>query len=142
MPMRYKVDLLAVLKEAGYNTNRIRKEKIMGEAMLQKIRNGQMVSWAVCDIVKQKRRQPLCVKQNGCRLSFYLPIFENVIHRQINGGFHTLADGIKYDFLQRALLGVFILLLLLFLTALGIIYSHFSLTSVVIFTSEISVLLR
>ena len=34
MPMCYKVDLLAVLKEAGYNTNRIRKEKIMGEAML------------------------------------------------------------------------------------------------------------
>ena len=41
MPMCYKVDLLAVLKEAGYNTNRIRKEKIMGEAMLQKIRNGR-----------------------------------------------------------------------------------------------------
>ena len=55
MPMRYKVDLLAVLKEAGYNTNRIRKEKIMGEAMLQKIRTGQMVSWAVletlCDLL-------------------------------------------------------------------------------------------
>ena len=98
--------------------------------------------WAVRDIIKQKRRQPFCVKQNGCRLSFYLPVFENIIHRQINGGFHTLADGIKYDFLQRALLGVFILLFLLFLTALGIIYSHFSLTSVVIFTSGISVLLR
>ena len=55
MPMRYKVDLLAVLKEAGYNTNRIRKEKIMGEAMLQKIRSGQMVSWAtletICDLL-------------------------------------------------------------------------------------------
>ena len=51
MPMRYKVDLLAVLKEAGYNTNRIRKEKIMGEAMLQKIRNGQMVSWAVLETI-------------------------------------------------------------------------------------------
>ena len=91
---------------------------------------------------KTKRRQPFCVKQNGCRLSFFLPIFENIIHRQINGGFHALADGIKYDFLQRALLGMFILLLLLFLTTLGIIYSHFSLTSVVIFTSGISVLLR
>ena len=55
MPMRYKVDVIAVLKEAGYNTNRIRKEKIMGEAMLQKIRSGQMVSWAVletlCDLL-------------------------------------------------------------------------------------------
>ena len=51
MPICYKVDLLAVLKEAGYNTNRIRKEKIMGEAMLQKIRNGQMVSWAVLETI-------------------------------------------------------------------------------------------
>ena len=51
MPMRYKVDLLAVLKEAGYNTNRIRKDKIMGEAMLQKIRTGQMVSWAVLETI-------------------------------------------------------------------------------------------
>ena len=51
MPMRYKVDVMAVLKEAGYNTNRIRKEKIMGEAMLQKIRSGQMVSWATLETI-------------------------------------------------------------------------------------------
>lgn len=49
MPMRYKVDVIAALKEAGYNTNRIRKDKIMGEAMLQKIRQGQMVSWATLE---------------------------------------------------------------------------------------------
>ena len=55
MAMRYKVNVLAQLKEAGYNTSRIRKEKIMGEAMLQKIRSGQMVSWAtletICDLL-------------------------------------------------------------------------------------------
>ena len=55
MPMKYKVDVIAALKEAGYNTNRIRKEKIMGESMLQKIRSGQMVSWAtmetLCDLL-------------------------------------------------------------------------------------------
>ena len=44
MAMKYKIDIIAALKEAGYNTSRIRKEKIMGEAMLQKIRSGQMVS--------------------------------------------------------------------------------------------------
>ena len=49
MPMRYKVDVIATLKDAGYNTNRIRKEKIMGESMLQKIRSGQMVSWATME---------------------------------------------------------------------------------------------
>lgn len=51
MPIIYKKDILSALKEAGYNTNRIRKEKIMGEAMLQKIRNGQMVSWAVLETI-------------------------------------------------------------------------------------------
>ena len=59
MPMCYKVDVIAVLKEAGYNTNRIRKEKIMGEAMLQKIRSGQMVSWATLEtICSLLERQP------------------------------------------------------------------------------------
>ncbi len=51
MPIQYKVDVLAVLKEAGYNTNRIRKEKIMGEAMLQKLRSGQLVSWATLETI-------------------------------------------------------------------------------------------
>lgn len=49
--MRYKVDVIATLKEAGYNTSTIRKEKIMGEAMLQKIRSGQMVSWATLETI-------------------------------------------------------------------------------------------
>ena len=55
MPMKYKIDVLAALKEAGFTTSTIRKEKIMGEAMLQKIRSGQMVSWAtletICDLL-------------------------------------------------------------------------------------------
>lgn len=55
MPMKYKVDIIAGLKQAGYNTSTIRKEKIMGESMLQKIRSGQMVSWAtletICDLL-------------------------------------------------------------------------------------------
>lgn len=51
MPMQYKVDVLALLKESGYNTNRIRKEKIMGESMLQKIRSGQMMSWATLETI-------------------------------------------------------------------------------------------
>ena len=51
MPMKYKVDVIAALKEAGYNTGTIRKEKIMGEAMLQKIRSGQMVSWATLETI-------------------------------------------------------------------------------------------
>ena len=51
MPIIYKMDVLAALKEKGYNTNRIRKDKIMGEAMLQKIRNGQMPSLSVLETI-------------------------------------------------------------------------------------------
>ncbi len=49
MPIVYKIDVLDALKEKGYNTGKIRKDKIMGEAMLQKIREGQMVSWATLE---------------------------------------------------------------------------------------------
>ena len=53
MPIVYKTDILSALKEAGYNTNRIRKEKLLseGEAMLQKIRSGQMPSWATLETI-------------------------------------------------------------------------------------------
>ncbi len=51
MPIVYKKDVLAALKEKGYNTNRIRKDKIMGESMLQKLRSGQLVSWATLETI-------------------------------------------------------------------------------------------
>ena len=51
MPIRYKKDVIAMLKAAGYNTTRIRRDKIMGEAMLQKLRKGEMVSWATLDTI-------------------------------------------------------------------------------------------
>jgi putative transcriptional regulator len=47
--LKYKIDILAALKEKGYNTYKIRKEKIFGEATLQKIRKGQMPSWETFD---------------------------------------------------------------------------------------------
>ena len=45
MPIRYKVDILASLKEAGYSTYKIRKDKLLGEATVQKLRNKELVSW-------------------------------------------------------------------------------------------------
>lgn len=44
MPIRYKIDVLAALKEAGYNTVRIRKEKLLSESTLQKFRTGEIVN--------------------------------------------------------------------------------------------------
>lgn len=45
MPIRFKIDVLAALKDAGYSSARIRKEKLMGEATLQQLRHGELVSW-------------------------------------------------------------------------------------------------
>lgn len=45
MPIRYKFDILTALKEKGYNTNRIRKERLFGESTLQAFRRSELVSW-------------------------------------------------------------------------------------------------
>lgn len=45
MPFRYKIDVLAALKEKGYNTNKIRTEGLLSQSTLQKFRNQQGVSW-------------------------------------------------------------------------------------------------
>lgn len=46
MSIKYKIDVLAALKEVGYSSTRIRKEKVMGQATLTQIRHGELVSWA------------------------------------------------------------------------------------------------
>ena len=45
MPIKYKADILKLLKDAGYSTYKLRKDKIMGEATMQQIRDGKPVSW-------------------------------------------------------------------------------------------------
>lgn len=42
--LRYKIDILEVLKEKGYTTYRLRKDKIIGESQIQKIRDGELAS--------------------------------------------------------------------------------------------------
>ncbi|MCM1023867.1 MAG: helix-turn-helix domain-containing protein [Prevotella sp.] len=44
MPIKYKFNIIAALKEKGYTSNRIRNEKIMSESTMQKFRTGEMVS--------------------------------------------------------------------------------------------------
>lgn len=46
MPLIYKVDLLQLLKDKGYNTNKLRKEKILAESTIQKLRDYKPISWA------------------------------------------------------------------------------------------------
>lgn len=51
VPINYKIDVLAALKEAGYSTARIRKEKLIGEATVQQLRHGKLVSWATIETI-------------------------------------------------------------------------------------------
>ena len=44
MPIKYKLDILSALKEAGYNTNRLRKEKLLSEGVIQALRENKYIS--------------------------------------------------------------------------------------------------
>lgn len=59
MAIKYKTNVLELLKSAGYTTYRLRKEKILGESTLQKMRTDTLLSWAelntVCELLD---RQP------------------------------------------------------------------------------------
>ena len=43
--IKYKIDVLRALKNAGFTTYRLRKDKILGEATIQKLRGFELVSW-------------------------------------------------------------------------------------------------
>ena len=47
--MRYKVDVLSELKKAGYNTNRLRKERVFSEAVIQSFREYKPISWKILE---------------------------------------------------------------------------------------------
>lgn len=42
--IRYKINILLALKNIGYNTNRIRKEKIFNESQLQQMRENKILA--------------------------------------------------------------------------------------------------
>ena len=46
MPLRYKIDVLQTLKEKGYNTGVLRKNKLLSEGALQRLRHSEPVSWS------------------------------------------------------------------------------------------------
>lgn len=56
MPIQYKTDVLIALKSAGYSTYRLRKEKLLGEATIQKLRENKPLSWenlsTICNLLK------------------------------------------------------------------------------------------
>ena len=45
MPMQFKIDVLEALKAKGYTTYILRKENILSQSTLQKLREGKVLSW-------------------------------------------------------------------------------------------------
>ena len=68
MPIRYKIDVLAALKEAGYTTYKLRQEKIMGERNIQYLREGRILAPAgletLCRLLKCQPGDLLVYEEN------------------------------------------------------------------------------
>jgi len=57
--LKYKIDVIDCLKDAGYSTARIRKEKLLSQSTLQFLREGKPVgAIGLDDICKLLGKQP------------------------------------------------------------------------------------
>lgn len=69
MPIKYKIDVLAALKNAGYSTYKLRKEKILAESTLQQFRAGEIVSTEnlsrLCELLNCQPGDILEYEQSG-----------------------------------------------------------------------------
>ena len=72
--LTYKIDVLETLKESGYNTTRLRKEKLLGENAIQSLRRGEMVG-----IIALEKICALLDMQPG-NIIKYVENVENKIH--------------------------------------------------------------
>ena len=56
MPLEYKIDVLDALKSKGFNTNILRKEKLLSEGVIQALREKKPISWAniskICELLR------------------------------------------------------------------------------------------
>ena len=55
--LRYKINILQALKDAGYNTYRVQKEKLLSASTTQKLRHGDTSLTvenlnAICDLLR------------------------------------------------------------------------------------------
>ena len=45
MPLKFKIDVVEALKTKGFYPQKIRKEKLLSESTMTKLRRGESVSW-------------------------------------------------------------------------------------------------
>ena len=43
--LKYKINILEALKEKGYNTTCLRKEKLLSESTIQNLRHNKPINW-------------------------------------------------------------------------------------------------
>lgn len=59
MPIVYKKPILPALKAAGYSSARLRKERLIGQKTIQDMRDGELVSWRIMEMLcKMMNCQP------------------------------------------------------------------------------------
>ncbi len=46
MPLKYRTNIIAELKEHGYNTTKLRKENLLAEGVIQSLRQNKPISWS------------------------------------------------------------------------------------------------
>lgn len=49
MALKYKMNVLAELKTAGYSTDRLRQQKLLSESVIQHLRKGDSISWVTLE---------------------------------------------------------------------------------------------
>lgn len=49
--LMYKIDVLSALLDKGYSSYRLRKEKLLSEKTIQKLRHDEPLSWNELDMV-------------------------------------------------------------------------------------------
>lgn len=49
--IRLTIDVIAALKDAGFTSYKLRKDKLLGESTLTKLRNGVLPSWHELDVI-------------------------------------------------------------------------------------------
>ena len=56
MPIQYKIDIIEELKNKGYTTYILRKNKLLGEATIQRIRQQLLISYeninTICELLQ------------------------------------------------------------------------------------------
>lgn len=53
MPLHYKIDVLETLKDRGYSTYDLRKNKYLSEATIQQLRKDKAISWERIEMICQ-----------------------------------------------------------------------------------------